>query len=106
VVAETMAALLNAGITPAVHEYGSLGCSGDLAPLAACALVLMGEGTCSATTASRRGRPGARRPRHRAGRPGRRRAWPSSTHRRHARHAVMALADLEQLADAADVARR
>ena len=44
VVAETMAALLNAGITPAVHEYGSLGCSGDLAPLAACALVLMGEG--------------------------------------------------------------
>ena len=44
VVAETMAALLNAGITPVVREYGSLGCSGDLAPLAACALVLMGEG--------------------------------------------------------------
>jgi histidine ammonia-lyase len=43
-VAETMAALLNAGITPVVHEYGSLGCSGDLAPLAHCALVLMGEG--------------------------------------------------------------
>lgn len=44
VVAETMAALLNAGITPIVHEFGSLGCSGDLAPLAHCALVLMGEG--------------------------------------------------------------
>jgi histidine ammonia-lyase len=44
VVAETMAALLNAGITPAVREYGSLGCSGDLAPLAHVALVLMGEG--------------------------------------------------------------
>jgi histidine ammonia-lyase len=44
VVAETMAALLNAGITPAVREYGSLGCSGDLAPLAHAALVLMGEG--------------------------------------------------------------
>jgi histidine ammonia-lyase len=44
VVAETMAAVLNAGITPVVHEYGSLGCSGDLAPLAHCALVLMGEG--------------------------------------------------------------
>lgn len=44
VVAETYAAVLNAGITPAVHEYGSLGCSGDLAPLAHCALVLMGEG--------------------------------------------------------------
>jgi histidine ammonia-lyase len=44
VVAETYAAILNAGITPVVHEYGSLGCSGDLAPLAHCALVLMGEG--------------------------------------------------------------
>jgi histidine ammonia-lyase len=44
VVAETMAALLNAGITPVVHEYGSVGCSGYLAPLAHCALVLMGEG--------------------------------------------------------------
>ncbi len=38
------AAVLNAGITPVVHEYGSLGCSGDLAPLAHCALVIMGEG--------------------------------------------------------------
>jgi histidine ammonia-lyase len=44
VVAETMAALLNAGITPVVREFGSLGCSGDLAPLSHCALVLMGEG--------------------------------------------------------------
>ncbi|ARZ68210.1 histidine ammonia-lyase [Streptomyces albireticuli] len=43
-VVETMAAILNAGITPAVHEYGSLGCSGDLAPLSHCALTLMGEG--------------------------------------------------------------
>jgi histidine ammonia-lyase len=42
--AQTVAALLNAGITPIVHEYGSLGCSGDLAPLAHCALALMGEG--------------------------------------------------------------
>ncbi len=44
---ETLAcyvAVLNAGITPVVHEFGSLGCSGDLAPLAHCALVLMGEG--------------------------------------------------------------
>lgn len=44
VVARTYAAVLNAGITPIVHEYGSLGCSGDLAPLAHCALALMGEG--------------------------------------------------------------
>lgn len=43
-VVETMAALLNAGITPVVHEYGSLGCSGDTAPLSHCALALMGEG--------------------------------------------------------------
>jgi histidine ammonia-lyase len=44
VVAETYAAVLNAGITPTVMEYGSLGCSGDLAPLAHCALTLLGEG--------------------------------------------------------------
>ncbi|WP_103533467.1 histidine ammonia-lyase [Streptomyces sp. SM11] len=43
-VARTMADVLNAGITPVVHEYGSLGCSGDLAPLSHCALTLMGEG--------------------------------------------------------------
>lgn len=44
VVAETYAAILNADIVPVVHEYGSLGCSGDLSPLAHCALTLMGEG--------------------------------------------------------------
>ena len=38
------AAMLNARITPVVHEFGSLGCSGDLAPLAHVALALMGEG--------------------------------------------------------------
>ncbi len=43
-VAQTMAQVLNAGITPVVREFGSLGCSGDLAPLSHCALVLMGEG--------------------------------------------------------------
>ncbi|MGW7261249.1 histidine ammonia-lyase [Streptomyces sp. NPDC054834] len=43
-IAQTMADVLNAGITPVVHEYGSLGCSGDLAPLSHCALTLMGEG--------------------------------------------------------------
>src|SRR4051794_20676431 len=44
VVAETILALLNAGITPVVREHGSLGASGDLAPLAHCALALLGEG--------------------------------------------------------------
>lgn len=52
---ETMLAVLNAGITPVVHEFGSLGCSGDLAPLAHCALVLMGEGRAT-------GPDGAERP--------------------------------------------
>ena len=40
----TYVGMLNAGIAPVVHEYGSLGCSGDLAPLSHCALALMGEG--------------------------------------------------------------
>jgi histidine ammonia-lyase len=37
-------ALLNAGITPWVPEHGSVGASGDLAPLAHAASVLVGEG--------------------------------------------------------------
>jgi histidine ammonia-lyase len=44
IVVETYAAMLNAGISPIVREYGSLGCSGDLAPLAHVALAAMGEG--------------------------------------------------------------
>ncbi len=42
--AQLIADLLSTRITPVVHEYGSLGCSGDLAPLSHCALALMGEG--------------------------------------------------------------
>ncbi len=42
--ARALAGLLSHGITPVVPEYGSLGCSGDLAPLAHCALALTGEG--------------------------------------------------------------
>src|SRR6185436_199555 len=44
VVAEAMLALLAAGVTPVVREHGSLGASGDLAPLASAALPLLGEG--------------------------------------------------------------
>ena len=44
VVAETILELLNADLTPVVPEHGSLGASGDLAPLAHCALTLIGEG--------------------------------------------------------------
>jgi histidine ammonia-lyase len=50
-VAQTILALLNAGITPVVPEYGSLGASGDLAPLAHCALALIGEGLVAASDA-------------------------------------------------------
>jgi histidine ammonia-lyase len=42
--ARAYAAVLNCHLTPVVREYGSLGCSGDLAPLAHCALAIMGEG--------------------------------------------------------------
>ena len=66
-VAETMLALLNAGLTPVVPEHGSLGASGDLAPLAHCALALIGEGEVAER--GRRAAPGgrgARRRRHRA----------------------------------------
>ena len=48
-VARSYAAMLSSGITPVVREYGSLGCSGDLAPLAHCALAAMGEGTVRVT---------------------------------------------------------
>ena len=43
-VAEGLVRLLNAGIVPKVPEHGSLGASGDLAPLAHVGLVLIGEG--------------------------------------------------------------
>ena len=42
--AQAYAAMLNAGISPVIFEHGSLGCSGDLAPLSHIALALMGEG--------------------------------------------------------------
>ena len=44
VVVETLLAMLNAGVYPKVPSKGSLGASGDLAPLAHMTLVLIGEG--------------------------------------------------------------
>jgi histidine ammonia-lyase len=41
---ELLTALLNAGVTPVIPEKGSVGASGDLAPLAHLALVTIGEG--------------------------------------------------------------
>jgi histidine ammonia-lyase len=50
--AEGLLALLDAGITPVVPEHGSLGASGDLAPLAHCGLVLIGEGSVTEANGS------------------------------------------------------
>src|SRR6266404_967884 len=44
VVAQRLCDLLNHGVTPVVPSQGSVGASGDLAPLAHIALVLIGEG--------------------------------------------------------------
>ena len=44
VVAERLCQMLEHGVTPVVPSQGSVGASGDLAPLAHMALVLMGEG--------------------------------------------------------------
>ena len=42
---DALVALINSGLVPAVPEQGSVGASGDLAPLSHIALALMGEGT-------------------------------------------------------------
>jgi histidine ammonia-lyase len=53
VVIDTLCELLNHGVTPWVPSQGSVGASGDLAPLAHLALVLIGEGECLADDGSR-----------------------------------------------------
>ncbi len=57
-IAQGLVDLLNHDITPWVPEHGSLGASGDLAPLAHCALVLIGEGWVLAKDATRTADPG------------------------------------------------
>jgi len=52
-VAEAILGLLDAGLVPVVPEHGSLGASGDLAPLAHCALALLGEGEVDAADGRR-----------------------------------------------------
>ncbi len=54
VVAETLIALLNAQITPVVPRYGSVGASGDLAPLAHVGLALVGEGVVNDSEGARK----------------------------------------------------
>jgi histidine ammonia-lyase len=52
VLAETLVAMLNAGLYPPIPEQGSVGASGDLAPLAHLALALIGEGSLTRGDAS------------------------------------------------------
>jgi histidine ammonia-lyase len=54
-VAERLCEMLNAGVTPFVPSRGSVGASGDLAPLAHIALVLIGEGEAECRGARCRG---------------------------------------------------
>jgi histidine ammonia-lyase len=49
-VVDRLVALLNGGVTPVVPSRGSLGASGDLAPLAHAMLVLLGEGEADVPT--------------------------------------------------------
>src|SRR5580692_1261792 len=46
VVIDTICEMLNRGVTPMVPSQGSVGASGDLAPLGHLALALIGEGEC------------------------------------------------------------
>src|SRR5215831_1175449 len=46
IVIDTLCEMLNRGVTPVVPSQGSVGASGDLAPLAHLALALIGEGEC------------------------------------------------------------
>src|SRR5260370_24610185 len=52
--AEALIGMLNEGVTPVVPRYGSVGCSGDLAPLAHIGLALVGEGEVLDGQGSRR----------------------------------------------------
>ena len=53
IVIDTLCEMLNRGVTPFVPSQGSVGASGDLAPLAHLALALIGEGECIETSGAR-----------------------------------------------------
>jgi histidine ammonia-lyase len=66
---ETLLEMFNRGVVPAIPEQGSVGASGDLAPLAHLALVVMGEGYAFVTKPGRgSGAPVGKRPRPMSGR--------------------------------------
>ncbi len=104
-VAQAMVDLLNAGITPIVPEYGSLGASGDLAPLAHGALALLGEGDVVYEASSPTGRrSAARRPDSNRSSSPRRRGWPSPTAPTPSSGMLcLAIADTQRLLEQADM---
>src|SRR5262249_49546921 len=57
---DTLLGMFNRGVVPAIPEQGSVGASGDLAPLAHLALVVMGEGHAFVTKAGVNGDAKAR----------------------------------------------
>jgi histidine ammonia-lyase len=89
-VAQGLLDLLNARITPLVPEHGSLGASGDLAPLAHVALALLGEGQVVADS-----RPGGAEP---GGEGGGRRTLPAAEALHGAGLAPLVLSEKEGLA--------
>jgi histidine ammonia-lyase len=65
---DTLVEMFNRGVVPAIPEVGSVGASGDLAPLAHLALVVMGEGHAFVTRSGADGAQARQRPRPLSGR--------------------------------------
>src|SRR5947209_951641 len=65
---EALIEMYNRGVVPAIPEQGSVGASGDLAPLAHLALVVMGEGHAFVTRPAAHADGAAKRPRVQSGR--------------------------------------
>ena len=74
-VVEALLALLNSDVLPVIPERGSVGASGDLAPLAHLSLCLIGEGEALRRGASQGDRRFARPPASRRSRSKRRKVW-------------------------------
>jgi histidine ammonia-lyase len=114
---EALIAMYNRGVVPAIPEQGSVGASGDLAPLAHMALVVMGEGHAFVTSPTAPTDGTARPPRLQSGRAALRRAH-LQPHRPQAKEGLSlingtqvstalladALVQAQQLARIADVA--
>ncbi|MEP0775766.1 MAG: histidine ammonia-lyase [Acidobacteriota bacterium] len=103
-VVDALVALLNAGVHPVVPSLGSVGASGDLAPLAHLALVLVGEGEATYRGERLAGKEALRR----AGLPALELAPKEGLALINGTQAMgavaaLALADAEQLLEAADV---